>query len=191
MLLKYTNSGDGALTLHDIANKELMSSIGMIRYGISPSNSIITKVWVPNNTGVLKGEPIIYSQDFDLLKNNLGITCLVPVNKIDKISNHAQVTVIVNDNLSFSAHVKMIGTRTEVIPEHLRNRLTKDFYAIAAEIAIDHGQHIPLWAIVKDAPVTIRVSNFRDPRRRIEHSSHRYFNTTTGELTDSLETIHY
>ncbi len=180
--------GQSELTFNDVQNIELMKELGLVRYFLSKNNAIVTKVWVPNYIGVLKGEPIVQTQDLDLKNSNLSVTCLVPVQDMHKINRNSRVEVIVNDDVSFYAHVNLLGTRTEEIPEHLRSAFSKEKMAVAVDLRIDEGQIIPFWVLVKNIPVTIRINRYKPSTYR-SGVDYLNYDTTEGTLirTDTLD----
>lgn len=185
-LLVHTHDGKRIISYNDMRNTRLMEEMGLMRYSIAATHAVVNKIWIPNSIGVLKGEPLIQTQDLDLKSNNLGITCLVPIRKMSSINYRTQVEVIVNKQVSFHAHVRLIGTRTETIPEHLRNTFERENVAIAADLEIDPGQIIPFWALVKNTPVTVRVRKHLFPGRRDKIRESLYYETTRGTLIDSV-----
>lgn len=173
------------LRFEHVRKKDMMKKGGLLRYSIAVDTSVVTKVWIPELVTVLKGENIIQTQSFDLHRNNLSVVGYIPVNQMHKINRNTQVEVIINDDISFSAHVNLLGTRTEVIPEALRSKLSKDYMAIVVNFSIDPDQILPFWALVKHVPVTIRVHNLRKEKKtKVDYIP---FNTTSGVVIDSLD----
>ncbi len=180
-----SHTGDGrTLRYENVRDKQLMKDMGLIRYSRSVDTCVVSKIWMPDLAAVFKTEPIIQTQSFNLHRNNLSITGLVPVDQMDKINRNSDVEIIINDEVSFKARVSLLGTRTEEIPEHLRSRLSKDRMAVAVDFSIDPDQVVPFWVLVKHIPVTIRIHNFRKPNKgRVDYL---YYNTSTGVITDSI-----
>jgi hypothetical protein len=73
-----------------------------------------------------------------------------------------KATVIVNDDISYSATVVSMGARTEEIPSDYRNNLSKDHIAAIAVLKIDANQMIPFWSLVNGMPVVIRFNNIEN-----------------------------
>lgn len=91
-------------------------------------------------------EDIISLQHLDLQANNLQVLAYIPIDKAHRINNNMSAEVIINDELSFSAHVVIKGVRSELIPEHLRSFFAKQNTALIAILEIDEGQIIPFGA---------------------------------------------
>lgn len=172
------------LRFEHVRQKEMMKNSRLLRYSVAADTSVVTKIWIPELVTVLKGENIIQTQSFDLHRNNLSVVGYVPTDQMHKITRNTQVEVIINDDISFSAHVDLLGTRTEVIPEALRNKLSKDYMAIVVNFSVDPDQILPFWALVKHVPVTIRIHNFRKENKT--RPDYIPFNTSYGVITDSL-----
>ncbi len=183
-LIDRSHPNNGAIRFEHVRNKQLMEDMGLVRYSKAVDSAVVSKLWVPDLVSVFKKEPIIQTQSFNLHRNNLSITCLVPVNKMDEINRNTEAEIIVNDDISFKAHVTLLGTRTEEIPEHLRSRLTKDRMAVVVHFDVNPDQIVPFWVLVKNIPVTIRINKFK---KQVKHrADYLYYNTTSGVVTDSL-----
>ncbi len=186
-LIDRSHRDNGAIRFEHVRNKEMMKEMGLIRYSKAVDTAVVSKLWVPELVTVFKKEPIIQTQSFNLHRNNLSVTCLVPVNDMDEITRNTVADIIINDDISFKAHVSLLGTRTEEIPEHLRSRLTKDRMAVVVHFAVNPDQVVPFWTLVKNIPVTIRINKFeKEVKYRADYL---YYNTTTGVVADSLNTI--
>lgn len=172
-------------------NSELMKQMGLMRYAVCSQEAVVTNVTIPNNMEALRGEEIMQYQPMNLKESNLSITCLVPPNKMNRINRNSLVEVVVNDEVSFSAHVTLLGSRTEIIPEHLRRSLSRDYVAVAVNLSLDPGQIVPFWALVKHIPVTIRINNFHSRRRDDDDDiDYIYYDTTTGHVTEEPHPHH-
>lgn len=176
-------SVDGIL-LEEISDKEKIMKSGLLRYRIVADTAIVIKIDVPDLTTVFKKESIVQLQSLDLKKNNLSVVGYVPVSKMKQVNQNTHVEVIVNDEVAFNAQVKLLGARTEVIPEALRTKLSKDFMSVVVIFSINPDQTIPLWALVRDVPVTIRIDNFKKQEKH--KPDYNQYNTSKGILNESL-----
>jgi hypothetical protein len=147
-------------------------------------SGIVTKVYVPELILVLRGEPIISIQSFDLHRNNVSVVTYVMPNQMKHINRNTQAEVFVNDDVSFNAHVLMLGTRTEEIPSALRSTLSRDHTAVIVVMGVDTGQVIPFWTLVKNIPVRIRIKNFGQDEKD-EDVDYMMFHTTHGLVRPS------
>lgn len=177
---KTYNNNSGFLRVQDMRNVELMKELGLVRYSIAVDSGIVTKVYVPELTLVLRGEPIISLQSFDLHRNNLSVVTYVMPREMKYINRNTQAEVIVNDDVSFTASVLMLGTRTEEIPGELRNTLSRDHTAVIVVMGVDTGQVIPFWTLVKNIPVRIRINNIESKMQEDEVTDYMMFHTTHG-----------
>lgn len=189
---KAYNSESGFLRVQDMRNVELMEELNLVRYSIAVDSGIVTKVYVPELILVLRGEPIISLQSFDLHRNNLSVVTYVMPRDMKYINRKTHAEVIVNDDVSFMASVLMLGTRTEEIPGELRSTLSRDHTAVVVVMGVDTGQVIPFWTLVKNIPVRIRINNFESRIQEDERTDYMMFHTTHGlirpddEYYDSL-----
>ena len=177
---KTYNNNSGFLRVQDMRNVELMKELGLVRYSIAVDSGIVTKVYVPELTLVLRGEPIISLQSFDLHRNNLSVVTYVMPREMKHINRNTQAEVIVNDDVSFTASVLMLGTRTEEIPGELRSTLSRDHTAVIVVMGVDTGQVIPFWTLVKNIPVRIRINNIESKMQEDEVADYMMFHTTHG-----------
>ena len=177
---KTYNNNSGFLRVQDMRNVELMKELGLVRYSIAVDSGIVTKVYVPELTLVLRGEPIISLQSFDLHRNNLSVVTYVMPREMKHINRNTKAEVIVNDDVSFTASVLMLGTRTEEIPGELRSTLSRDHTAVIVVMGVDTGQVIPFWTLVKNIPVRIRINNFESKMQEDEVADYMMFHTTHG-----------
>lgn len=177
---KTYNNNSGFLRVQDMRNVELMKELGLVRYSIAVDSGIVTKVYVPELTLVLRGEPIISLQSFDLHRNNLSVVTYVMPREMKYINRNTQAEVIVNDDVSFTASVLMLGTRTEEIPGELRSTLSRDHTAVIVVMGVDTGQVIPFWTLVKNIPVRIRINNIESKMQEDEVTDYMMFHTTHG-----------
>ena len=184
---KASNNNNGFLRVQDMRNVELMKDLGLVRYSIAVDSGIVTKVYVPELILVLRGEPIISIQSFDLHRNNVSVVAYVMPNKMKHINRNTQAQVIVNDEVSFTASVLMLGTRTEEIPGELRSTLSRDHTAVIVVLGVDEGQIIPFWTLVKNIPVRIRVNNFEEEEEEEEDADYMMFHTTHGLIRKSAQ----
>lgn len=187
----------GFLHIQDMRNIELMKKLNLIRYSMAVDSGIVTKVHTPGLTLALRGEPIMTTQSFNLAHNNLSIVAYVMPDQMRHINRNTQAEVIVNNDVSFSASVLMLGTRTEELPTQLRSTLSQNHTAVVVVLGPDPDQIIPFWCLVKNIPVKIRINNFK----KYEHEKKDYmlFNTSSGlihstmdgYLNETNDSIHY
>ena len=177
---KTYNNNSGFLRVQDMRNVELMKELGLVRYSIAVDSGIVTKVYVPELTLVLRGEPIISLQSFDLHRNNLSVVTYVMPRDMKHINRNTKAEVFVNDDVSFNASVLMLGTRTEEIPGELRSTLSRDHTAVIVVMGVDTGQVIPFWTLVKNIPVRIRINNIESKMQKDEVTDYMMFHTTHG-----------
>ena len=192
-VMKAYNSESGFLRVQDMRNVELMKELNLVRYSIAVDSGIVTKVYVPELILVLRGEPIISLQSFDLRRNNLSVVTYVMPRDMKHINRNTRAEVIVNDDVSFTASVLMLGTRTEEIPGELRSTLSRDHTAVVVVMGVDTGQVIPFWTLVKNIPVRIRINNFESKIQEDEVTDYMMFHTTYGLIRpgdEYYDTLH-
>ena len=102
------------------------------------------------------------------------------VTKVKHINSNTTAEVIVNDDVSFTASVLMLGTRTEEIPGELRSTLSRDHTAVIVVMGVDTGQVIPFWTLVKNIPVRIRINNIELKIQEDKEADYMMFHTTRG-----------
>ena len=182
------NEEYGFLHVQDMRNIELMKELDLIRYSIAIDSGIVTKVHTPGLTLTLRGEPIMTTQSFNLAHNNLSVVAYVMPDQMKHINRNTQAEVIVNNDVSFSASVLMLGTRTEELPMQLRSTLSQNHTAVVVVLGPDPNQIIPFWCLVKNIPVKIRINNFK----KYEHEKKDYmlFNTTSGLIHSTMDGYH-
>jgi hypothetical protein len=166
------NSG---FTIQDVRNKKKMKELGMVHYTIAADSSLVTKNWISELSLVLRGEEILETQSFDLEKDNVYVMAYVTPKRAKYLNRGFKATIIVNDDVEYTATVVSMGARTEEIPEAYRNNLSKDHIAAIAVLRIDDKQEIPFWSLVNGMPVIIRFDN-RDYK---EVSPEEYLQLTT------------
>lgn len=166
------NSG---FTIQDVRDKKKMKELGMVHYTIAADSSLVTKNWISELSLVLRGEDILETQSFDLEKDNVYVMAYVTPKRAKYLNRGFKATIIVNDDVEYTATVVSMGARTEEIPEAYRNNLSKDHIAAIAVLRIDDKQEIPFWSLVNGMPVIIRFDN-RDYK---EVSPEEYLQLTT------------
>ncbi|MBR5480320.1 MAG: hypothetical protein IKU85_01280 [Bacteroidaceae bacterium] len=166
------NSG---FTIQDVRDKKKMKELGMVHYSIAADSSLVTKNWISELSLVLRGEDILETQSFDLEKDNVYVMAYVTPKRAKYLNRGFKATIIVNDDVEYTATVVSMGARTEEIPEAYRNNLSKDHIAAIAVLRIDDKQEIPFWSLVNGMPVIIRFDN-RDYK---EVSPEEYLQLTT------------
>lgn len=150
---------NGGFTIQHVRNKQKMKDLGLVHYTVAADSSLVTRNWISEMSLVLRGENIIETQSFDLEKDNVYIMAYVTPDRAKYINRGFKATVIVNDDVEYTATVVSMGARTEPIPEAYRNNLSKDHIAAIAVLRIDPGQRIPFWSLVNGMPVLIRFNN--------------------------------
>lgn len=150
---------DGGFSIQHVRNQKKMKDLGLVHYTIAADSSLVTKNWISELSLVLRGEDIIETQSFDLDRDNTYIMAYVTPRKANKLNRGFKATIIVNDDIQYTATVISMGARTEEIPEAYRNNLSKDHIAAIAVLRIDDGQKIPFWSLVNGMPVLIRFKN--------------------------------
>jgi hypothetical protein len=182
---KLYNENYGFLHVQDMRNIELMKKLNLIRYSIAIDSGIVTKVHTPGLTLSLRGEPIMTTQSFNLEHNNLSVVAYVMPEDMKHINRNTQAEVIVNNDISFTASVLMLGTRTEELPTQLRSTLSQNHTAVIVVLGPDPNQIIPFWCLVKNIPVKIRINNF--DKYENEKKDYMMFNTTSGLILSTLD----
>ncbi len=150
---------NGGFTIQHVRNKQKMKDLGLVHYTVAADSSLVTRNWISEMSLVLRGENIIETQSFDLEKDNVYIMAYVTPDRAKYINRGFKATVIVNDDVEYTATVVSMGARTEPIPEAYRNNLSKEHIAAIAVLRIDPGQRIPFWSLVNGMPVLIRFNN--------------------------------
>lgn len=150
---------NGGFTIQHVRNKQKMKDLGLVHYTVAADSSLVTRNWISEMSLVLRGENIIETQSFDLEKDNVYIMAYVTPDRAKYINRGFKATVIVNDDVEYTATVVSMGARTEPIPEAYSNNLSKDHIAAIAVLRIDPGQRIPFWSLVNGMPVLIRFNN--------------------------------
>lgn len=149
----------GGFSIQHVRNKERMKSLGLVHYTIAADSSLVTKNYISELSLVLRGEEIIETQSFDLDKDNAYVMAYVTPRRAKFLNRGFKATVIVNNDIKYTATVVSMGARTEEIPEAYLNNLSKDHIAAIAVLRIDDGQKIPFWSLVNGMPVLIRFNN--------------------------------
>ncbi len=157
------------------------------RYNIADKNAIIINVHAPNLMVFFEKEEIISFQHLDLEENNLQVVAYVPIEKIDRINDKMKAEVVVNDKLSFNAHVMAKALRSEPIPEHLRSFFAKQNTALIAILEIDKGQVIPFWSVTSGIPVKVRIKNFSMEDKRDEQNDELQYEVGRGILLNTYK----
>ncbi len=157
-------------------------------FRLATDSAIIVNIVAPDRMIFFEKELLMTLQHLNLLDNNVHVVAYIPVDQINRITYNSNVEVIVNENISFEAHVSLLGARTEVIPEHLRSYFTKKNTALIANLELDYDQTIPFWSVASGLPVTVRVRNLETWQ---SDSPNNYLWVTTGEGVhhESLESF--
>lgn len=168
-------------------SQAMVKEEGSVRYVLAPDTAVITQIFFHGDEPVFKSENIIKTQSMNLKSNNMRVMAYVSTNDMDKLNNYTQAEVIVNDNVHFNAHVKLLGTRTEELPEQLRNSLSHVYTTVMVVFEPDSGQILPFWAAVDRVPVTVRVNNFDLFNR--EHADDIWYINESGLTEKSRKKI--
>ncbi|MDE6650439.1 MAG: hypothetical protein K2K45_10975, partial [Muribaculaceae bacterium] len=159
-----------------------------VSYRLASDSSIITDVKAPTHMIFFKEEEVMTKQHLNLEANNLKVVAYVPVDKMSRINNNSRAEIVVNNQVSFKAHVSVLGTRTEMIPENLRSYFSKKNTAVIALFDIEPGQTIPLWAVASGMPVSVRIKNYswfeNEPDSLKTKPDYLWFTTGKGVMTE-------
>lgn len=160
-----------------------------ISYRLASDSSIITDVKAPVRMIFFKQEEIMSKQHVNLEANNLKVVAYVPVSKMRNVNNNSRAEVIVNDDVKFKAHMSVLGTRTEMIPENLRSYFSKKNTAVIAILTLDKGQTLPLWSLASGMPVSIRIRNYNltEEEKRKDRPDYHWYTTGRGISSDRGE----
>jgi len=184
-LSRLTNNGHGYLRIAHMYDYELLKKLGMVYYSVAVDSSIVTKKYVPANSLALRGEYIMSLQSLNARDNNLVVVAYVMPDEMKYVNYHSKAEIIVNDEISYTGSVMMLGARTEEIPGELRNTLSRDHTASIVVFDIDPDQDIPYWSLSDRVPVRIRINKFKD-RTPIE-GDYIIYNTTKGVYPETLQ----
>lgn len=160
-----------------------------VSYRLASDSSIITNVFAPQHMIFFEKEEIITKQHLNLEANNLQIVAYVPISKMRYVTNNSRATIIVNDDVEYTASVSILGMRTDLIPENLRSYFSKKNTAIIALLHIDPGQTIPFWSVAQGLPVTVRIRNYRKWGQRNHKPDYLWFTTGVGVSTTVPDTL--
>ena len=152
------NSGYGHNRLPYSPGKNRYES-GVVQYCCAPEEATVTDIKVAKNTVVFKKEDVIDLQHTDYKASHLGVMAYIQANQVKYINNNKRVEVIVNDDLTFYAHMSLLGLRVEDIPKHLISNFSHDIDAVIAYFVFDKGQYLPYWVLNYQLPVRVRVRN--------------------------------
>lgn len=133
-----------------------------IRYSVAKDTAVVTKLWATSFSPVFKEDPIVQLQNLNLANSNMQVVAYVPTDDMGKVNNHTRAEVIVNDDVSFTASVKLLGARTEDLPQELRNSLSHIYTTVIVVFRPDTGQTFPFWSVVDRVPVKVRIRNFEN-----------------------------
>ena len=151
--LEFSDNRDNVLV-------DYMSKTAAIRYMIAEDTSVVTKLWAQPRMPVFQSDPILQLQNLNLQNCNMRVMAYVPANDMHKVSNHTKAEILVNDEVTFTATVQLLGARVEELPTELRSSLSHVYSAIMVVFRPDPGQTLPFWAAVDKVPVRIRIKKF-------------------------------
>ncbi|MDE5793125.1 MAG: SPOR domain-containing protein [Muribaculaceae bacterium] len=182
---------DGSLLPQIYDDARSASMRRAISYRLASDSSLITDVKAPFRMIFFKEEEIMTKQHLNLEENNLKIVAYVPVDKMTRINNNSKAEIVVNDEVSFKAHVNVLGTRTEMIPENLRSYFSKKNTAVIALFDIDKDQTVPLWSLASGMPVSVRIKNYqwlnKDSDTIKTKPDYLWFTTGKGVMTEEKD----
>ncbi len=183
-LSKLTNDGLGYLRVRSLYDYDLLKRCGMVYYALASDSCIVTKKFVASNSLVLRGESIMSMQSLNARDNNVVVIAYVMPDDMKYVNYHSKAEIIVNDDISYTGSVMMLGARTEEIPGELRSTLSRDHTAAVVIFDIDPDQDIPYWSLSDRVPVRIKINKFQN-RTSIE-GDYIMYNTTTGVYPATL-----
>jgi hypothetical protein len=134
-------------------------------YAVAGDTAMVTDLKAMPFIPVMKGEKIIQLQPMALERSHMRIMAYVPTSDMSSIYEHTEADIIVNSQVSFKAEVKMLGAKTEDLPEELRNSLSRTYTTLLVVFVPKRGQTFPLWSAVDRVPVKIRINNFENKKR--------------------------
>lgn len=167
-------------------NPGLRANRTSMRFRIATDSAIIVNIVAPDRMVFFEKELLMTAQHLNLTDNNLHVVAYISPDQIQNITYNSLAEIIVNENLSFDAHVSIIGMRTEEIPENLRSYFTKKNTALIAKLDIDHDQRIPFWSVASGLPVTVRIKNL-DTWQSEAPSNYLWVTTGGGVSDESLK----
>lgn len=156
------------------------SSRDRIRFHIADKDAFVLNVHASIGMVFFGKEELISLQHLNLQADNLQVIAYIPIDKTSRIRNDMKAEVVINDEVSFDAHVLIKGVRAERIPEHLRNFFDRQNTALIAILEIDDGQIIPFWSATSGVPVKIRVKNLDVRNRRSGQGEERMYEVGSG-----------
>ena len=182
------SGGDGGFSVQYVRDREKMKKWGLLHYVIAADSGLVTKNWISELSLVLRGEDVLESQNIDLRKDNVYVMAYITPNRAKYLNRGYKATIIVNDDIEYTATVVSMGARTEEIPEAYRNNLSKDHIAAIAVLKIDDGQKIPFWSVVNGLPVLVRFNKLED--ETVAPDEYLQLFTPRGLIVpDSLKTL--
>lgn len=152
-------SGYGNNFLPDSPNGNYVSP-ALVKYCCASADGIVTDVHVAEETVAFREENIIDLQHSDYAASNLSVVAYVPSDKVKYINKNDTVEVIVNDDITLTAQLSLIGIRVEEIPKHLVSNFAHDIDAVIASFTFLPNQLVPFWVLTDNLPVRVRVNNF-------------------------------
>jgi len=158
-----------------------------VHYAIATDTCMVTQVFFEGEEPVFKMESIVQTQSTNLNINRMKVMTYVSTSDMAKLNNHTQAEVIVSKDVRFTAHVRMLGARTEELPEDLRNSLSRVYTAVVVVFEPDPGQVLPFWAAVEKIPVVVRIKNYSS--RTKEHADDIWYINNQGLTEKSRKNI--
>jgi len=183
-LSRLNNNGYGYVSVQDMYNFDLLRKLGLVNYAVAIDSSLVTKKFIPSNSLVLRGEQILGLQSLNGRNNNLTIVAYVLPKQMKHVNYYSRAEIIVNNEISYTGRVMMLGARTEEIPGELRNTLSRDHTASIVVFDIDPNQDIPYWSLTDGVPVRIRINKLKNRKPAV--GDYIIYNTTTGVYPETL-----
>lgn len=152
-------SGYGSNFLPDSPNGNYVSP-ALVKYCCASQAGIVTDIYVAEETVAFREENIIDLQHNDYAASNLCVVAYVPSDKVKYINKNDTVEVIVNDDITLTAKLTLMGLRVEEIPKHLVSNFAHDIDAVIASFTFLPNQLVPFWVLTDNLPVRVRVNNF-------------------------------
>lgn len=176
---------DGSIRAQLYDNRGVTDMRQAVSYRLAGDSSIITNVFAPDHMIFFEREEIMTKQHLNLEANNLQIVAYVPIDKMKYVTNNSRAMIIVNDDVEYSAHVTILGMRTDLIPENLRSYFSKKNTAVIALLNLDPGQTVPFWSVASGLPVTVRIRNYHKWEKSDSKPDYLWFTSGAGVCTVS------
>lgn len=178
-----------SIYLHNIVFDSTGVFNPLVKYRIATDSAIVTDIPCVEGTCMAHSEEIMSLLPINMHKGNYGVWTYVPMDKISKVMRNYKVQVIYNDEMTLAGRFGIVGVRTEELPEELRSNFARHGRVLIAQVRVDEGQSIPLWALADGTPVRIRMNNFTKKDARLERDNSRLIFETGHGLTRKSKLI--